>query len=323
MIRRKASVVTQKPAGTRTPSIRDSPPRCAPLPPTTATCISSTSCRPNTYCSIIAIPPRQPCSVALHWPVESPASRALSNLLLGTSSSLVAFPLRSRPAAPPSRAARTPAPPVPPAVRRHRVPHTSTTTHARRAPMSSSVLGPADDSAARPGSCRKPPSPLYVKSGKERDLLALPFGRPLRTDTLLVKRRRAAYGGTRRWPRRMSHRPTGAAAAREVLLFAGKARTPSSAPPFSRTSSRNASAGPSSPNGRPPSFTAALAQIGRHPSERPHATPPGSPRSWPGCPAAPTRSPSRAPPAPASIDARQRRWNTTQPAHDGSALNSA
>src|SRR5260221_3769612 len=68
------------------------------------------------------MPPRHPCSVALHWPVESPASRALSNLLLGTSSSLVAFPLTSRPAAPPSRAARTPAPPVPPAVRRHRVP---------------------------------------------------------------------------------------------------------------------------------------------------------------------------------------------------------
>jgi hypothetical protein len=55
-----------------------------------------------------------------------------------------------------------------------------------------------------------------------------------------VKRRRAEYGGTCRWPRRMSHRPTGAAAAREVLLFVGKARTSSSAPPFSRTSSRNA-----------------------------------------------------------------------------------
>ena len=41
-------------------------------------------------------------------------------------------------------------PPVPPAVR-HRVPRRSTTTHARRAPMSSSVLGPAADSAARPG----------------------------------------------------------------------------------------------------------------------------------------------------------------------------
>src|SRR5207245_3559524 len=39
-----------------------------------------------------AIPPRQPCSVALHWPVESPASRAVSNLLFGTSSSLAAFP---------------------------------------------------------------------------------------------------------------------------------------------------------------------------------------------------------------------------------------
>jgi hypothetical protein len=134
----------------------------------------------------------------MHWPVESPTSRALSNLLLGTSSSLVAFPLTSRPAAPPLRAARTPAPPrrapatappVPPAVRRHRVPHRSITTHARRAPTSSAVLGPADDSAARLGSCGKPPGPLYGKSGKEWYLLALPFGRPLRTDTLLVKRR--------------------------------------------------------------------------------------------------------------------------------------
>src|SRR6266545_8067227 len=67
----------------------------------------------------------------------------------------------------------------------------------------------------------------------------------------------------------MSHRPAGAAAAREVLLFVGKARTTSSAPPFSRTSSRNASVGRSSPNGLPPSLTVALAQIGRHPSEQP------------------------------------------------------
>src|SRR5258708_20281338 len=119
------------------------------------------------------MPPRHPCSVALHWPVESPASRALSNLLLGTSSSLVAFPLTSRPAAPPSRAARTPAPPVPPAVRRHRVPHTSTTTHARRAPMSSSVLGPVDDSAARPGPSAKPPSPLSANIAKHPHPLPL------------------------------------------------------------------------------------------------------------------------------------------------------
>jgi transposase len=60
----------------------------------------------------------------------------------------------------------------------------------------------------------------------------------------------------------MSHRRTGAAAAREVLLSVGKARTTSSAPPFSRTSSRNASAGRSSPNGLPPSLTVALAQSG-------------------------------------------------------------
>ena len=48
MIRRKASVVTQKPAGTRTPSIRESSPRFAPLPPTSATCVRSISWNPNT-----------------------------------------------------------------------------------------------------------------------------------------------------------------------------------------------------------------------------------------------------------------------------------
>jgi hypothetical protein len=48
MIRWKASVVTQKPAGTRMPSIRESSPRCAPLPPTTATCLWSISSKPNT-----------------------------------------------------------------------------------------------------------------------------------------------------------------------------------------------------------------------------------------------------------------------------------
>ena len=53
MIRRNASVVTQKPAGTRTPSIRDSSPRCAPLPPTTAPCLDRS--RENPTCS-------RPCS---------------------------------------------------------------------------------------------------------------------------------------------------------------------------------------------------------------------------------------------------------------------
>src|SRR6266571_5451754 len=182
MIRRKASVVTQKPAGTRMPSIRDSAPRCAPLPPTTATCISSTSCRPSTYCSLTAIPPGQPCSVAQHRPVGSPAPPALPNLVLGTSASLVAFPPRSRPAAPPSRAARTPAPPrpapattppVPPAVRRHRVPvrrqqHTHVVPPCLRPFLVRlTILG------ARPGSCRKPPGPLHVKVA--RNLISLPL----------------------------------------------------------------------------------------------------------------------------------------------------
>ena len=46
--RRNASVVTQNPAGTRMPSIRDSSPRFAPLPPTSATCASPISSNSNT-----------------------------------------------------------------------------------------------------------------------------------------------------------------------------------------------------------------------------------------------------------------------------------
>ena len=48
MARRKASVVTQNPAGTRMPPIRESSPRFAPLPPTIATCDRSMSSKPNT-----------------------------------------------------------------------------------------------------------------------------------------------------------------------------------------------------------------------------------------------------------------------------------
>src|SRR4029077_8256312 len=60
----------------------------------------------STSCSLTAIPPRQPLSVALHRPIESPAPPALSNLVLGTSSSLAAFPLTSpRPLRPAGRRA--------------------------------------------------------------------------------------------------------------------------------------------------------------------------------------------------------------------------
>jgi hypothetical protein len=149
-----------------------------------------------------------------------------------------------------------------------------TSCWARRAPMSSSVLSPDADSAARPGSCRKPPRLLYVKSGKERDLLAFAFVVRWELTTFLRRRRRATYGGTCRWPRRMSHRPTDAAAEREVLSpLPARPERRRARRHFSRRSSRHASAGRSSPNGRPPSFTAAVAQIGRHPSEWPHATP--------------------------------------------------
>ena len=48
MIRRKASVVTQKPGGTWMPAIRESSPKCAPLPPTRATWVWSISSKPST-----------------------------------------------------------------------------------------------------------------------------------------------------------------------------------------------------------------------------------------------------------------------------------
>jgi hypothetical protein len=143
---------------------------------------------------------------------------------------------------------------------RHRVPRPSTTTHARRGPMSSSVLGPAADSAARPGSCRKPPGALYVKSGKEWDLLAFAFVVHWELTTFLrsggAPRTAVHVVGPGECPIGLRMQPRN----EKFFPFAGKARTPSSAPPFSRRSSRHASAGRSSPNGRPPSFTAAVAQ---------------------------------------------------------------
>lgn len=97
------------------------------------------------------------------------------------------------------------------------------------------------------------------------------------TDKLLAKRWRAPRTGTRRRPRRMS------------AGLRMQPRNQSSLPcrqgpnaeraAISPRSSRHASAGPRSPNGR---LTVAAAHIGRHPSERPDAT---SPRSWPGSPA--------------------------------------
>jgi hypothetical protein len=78
------------------------------------------------------------------------------------------------------------------------------------------VVASADDSAPRPGSYRKPPvrNTLRVAGEKSPCLCLLPS---TGTDKLLAKRRRAAYDGTRRWPRRMSHRPTDAAAEPDVL----------------------------------------------------------------------------------------------------------
>ena len=219
---------------------------------------------------------------------------ALAGRITGVSRSvepLVRHVLISRCLPPTSRAARTRAPPRP-RPQPHRQSHQRfvTASPVRRqqhthvvAPCLRPFLVRPPILRPDPGLAASPPVRYTSKVARSEISLPLPLS-SLGTDNLLAKRRCATYGGTRRWPGRMSHRPTDAAAEREVL----KARTPSSAPPFSRRSSRNASAGRSSPNGRPPSFTAAVAQIGRNPSERPHATPPGSPRSWPGCPAEPS-----------------------------------
>jgi hypothetical protein len=109
--------------------------------------------------------------------------------------------------------------------------------------------------------------------------------RPLGTDNLLAKRRCVTYGDTRRWPGRMSHRPTDAAAEREVLSLCRQgpnaveraAILPEVVAPRERWAklAKWTTAelhGRRSPNRPAPKRTA-------------HATPPGSPRSWPGCPA--------------------------------------
>jgi len=130
----------------------------------------------------------------------------------------------------PPRPTPATAPPVPPAVRR-RVPHRWTTTHARRAPMSSSVLGPAANSAAQPGSCGKPPSLLYVKSGKERDLLAFVVRWELTTFLRSGGAPRTAVhvAGPGGRPIDLPMQPRN----EKFFPFTGQARTPSLAPPFS------------------------------------------------------------------------------------------
>ena len=67
-IRAKASVVTQKPGGTLTPSIRTSSARYAPLPPTRAACAASISWKPSTWLpgwAVCRIGSQVPVSLAL------------------------------------------------------------------------------------------------------------------------------------------------------------------------------------------------------------------------------------------------------------------
>src|SRR5215204_3009669 len=121
---------------------------------------------------------------------------------------------RHGPAAPRSPAARTPAPPrrvpataprVPPSVRRPRATHTSTTTHASRYPdFRRFWLRPALCGTTR-GLTQAPRFAIYWKWKGVGTLLST--FRPLWTDNLLAKRRRAAYGGTQT-PRNTSAPPS-------------------------------------------------------------------------------------------------------------------
>ena len=133
---------------------------------------------------------RTSCSARPHLWLPSPTSRA------------------ARTRAPPRPAPAT-APPVPPAVR-HSVPRPSTTTHARRGPMSSSVLGPAGRFCGPTRVLPQAPRCDSLRSGKERDLLAFVVRWEL--TAFLRSGGAPSSAGTRRWPGRMSHRPTDAAA---------------------------------------------------------------------------------------------------------------
>jgi hypothetical protein len=171
------------------------------------------------------MPPRQPCSIALERPIESPAPPALSNLLSSTSSSLVAFPLTSQPAAPPSRAARTPAPlprapatalPVPPLVRPHHVPHTST-THATSCPHFRRLWPRPTILRHDPGLAASPPVRYKLRVAGRG--VSLPLCYAVRWNwQASCQAVDTPRTGTRRWPRRMSHRPMSTAKLRSPLV---------------------------------------------------------------------------------------------------------
>jgi hypothetical protein len=148
---------------------------------------------------------------------------------------------------------------------------------------------PSDESAGRSAESGGAHTRTSVPSARNRT--ASPISGPSPRPPYIDNNTRTSCPHFRRlWPRPtiLRHDP-GLAASPPVRYTLRVARSGISLPcllvvrcgltPFSR----------SSPNRRLPSLTVAVAQIGRHPSERPHATPPGSPRSSPGCPAAPTR----------------------------------
>jgi len=112
-------------------------------------------------------------STTNRWRTSELSTRSYASL------SLVAFPLTSRPArtpVPPRRAPAT-ALPVPPLVRRHRVPPTTTTTHARRVPHFPRLWYRPTIPRRDPGLAASPPARYTLRVGR-RVLLTTPAAHP-------------------------------------------------------------------------------------------------------------------------------------------------
>src|SRR5215217_5341188 len=154
-------------------------------------------------------PPRRPCRTARRptrpraWAGPPPTAASPRSPADAPAGRPAPAARRHGPAAPRSPAARTPASPrrvpataprVPPSVRRPRATHTSTTTHAfRYSHFRRFWLRPALCGTTR-GLMQAPRCAIYWKWKGVGTLLST--YRPLWTDNLLAKRRRAAYGGT-------------------------------------------------------------------------------------------------------------------------------
>lgn len=144
------------------------------------------------------------------------------------------FPATSRPTAPPRRHAPSPsrralatALPVPPLVRRHRIPHTSTTTHARRAPHFRRLWPWPTILRRDPGLVASPPVRYTLREARREFSLPSSFAarrdRPPCREAVARRRVRICVTGPGGYPIGPSDATTGAAAQPEVaeVLFLG------------------------------------------------------------------------------------------------------